>query len=130
MCVRTDENPEVFVLCGFCRPEARRSGSVPARFPGRNLMFFARGKNRNPKKQKAGGLSRLFALGGEILWMELLSCSGFPSAIIIIHEDCGGKMQNSCTIGKVTINKPCTKQKIKKTKKSKYNNAKCWKLYP
>ena len=23
-------------------PEARRSGSVPARFPGRNLMFFAR----------------------------------------------------------------------------------------
>ena len=48
--------------------------------------------------------------------MELLSCIGFPSAIIIIHEDCGGKMQNSCTIGKVTINKPCTKQKIKKQK--------------
>ena len=48
--------------------------------------------------------------------MELLSCIGFPSAIIIIHKDCGGKMQNSCTIGKVTINKPCTKQKIKKQK--------------
>ena len=48
--------------------------------------------------------------------MELLSCIGFPSAIIIIHEDCGGKMQNSCTIGKVTINKPCTKQKITKQK--------------
>ena len=46
MCVRTDENPEVFVLCGFCRPEARRSGSVPARFPGWNLMFFVRGKTR------------------------------------------------------------------------------------
>ena len=28
------------------RAEARRSGSVPARFPGRNLMFFARGKTR------------------------------------------------------------------------------------
>ena len=22
VCVRTDENPEVFVLCGFCRTEA------------------------------------------------------------------------------------------------------------
>ena len=43
-CVRTDENPDIFALCGFCRPEALHSGSVPARFPGRNLMFFARQK--------------------------------------------------------------------------------------
>ena len=53
MCVKTDENPKVFLLCGFCRPEAHRSGSVPARFPGRNLMFFARGKTRKKLEQVA-----------------------------------------------------------------------------
>ena len=50
-CVRTDENPDVFALYGFCRPEARRSGSVPARCPRRNLIFL-QGKNR--KTQKSG----------------------------------------------------------------------------
>ena len=28
MCVRTDENPEVFVLCGFCRPGANARGKT------------------------------------------------------------------------------------------------------
>ena len=28
MCVRTDENPEVFVLCGFCRPGANARGET------------------------------------------------------------------------------------------------------
>ena len=28
MCVRTDENPKVFVLCGFCRPGANARGKT------------------------------------------------------------------------------------------------------
>ena len=40
MCVRTDENPEGFVLCGFCRPERMREAKpVKARKSGVQPLF-------------------------------------------------------------------------------------------
>ena len=56
------------------------------------------------KKQKAGGLSRLFVFRGRNLYGFTI-CKFFPSVIVILPAKCGEKMQIKCTIGKVGIKK-------------------------